>query len=104
MQLDIQSRSFKLTAALKQAIKRSLSPLDQRYGSQLSRVQVRLSDINGVRGGVDKRCLIVLEAGRRHTVVAKAISADMYQAISQAGRRAEAALRQTRKRRKLKRL
>lgn len=89
MHLDIQSRSFKLTQALLQAVTRSLNPLRHRFGSRLRRIQVRLSDVNGLRGGVDKHCLIVMEGGRRKTIVAQALSADMYQAITQAGRRAE---------------
>ena len=44
------------------AIESSLS----RFQDQLTRVEVHLSDINGPKGGVDKRCVIeVRPAGRQ---------------------------------------
>ncbi|MDX1497623.1 MAG: HPF/RaiA family ribosome-associated protein [Salinisphaeraceae bacterium] len=92
MQVDIQARPFKLTGGLKHAVRNSLKPLRKRFGDALHRVQVRLDDINGKRGGIDKQCLIVVDAGQRQTVVARALSEDLYQSISMAGQRAERAL------------
>ena len=92
MHIDIQARPFKLTSGLRHAIKNSLRPMHRRFGDALQRIQVRLDDINGQRGGIDKQCLIVVNAGQRQTVVARALSEDLYQSISLAGQRAERAL------------
>lgn len=104
MHIDIQARSFSLTTALGGAVTRSIKPLQRRFGSRLRRIRVRLSDVNGQRGGTDKRCLIVVEGSRRKKVVAQALSSDMYQAITQAGRRAEQAFAQLYAKPKLKKI
>ncbi|MFT5063785.1 MAG: putative sigma-54 modulation protein [Gammaproteobacteria bacterium] len=93
MQLDVQSRPFKLTSALKASVSRSLSGIDERFGERVNKVIVRMDDINGKRGGVDKRCRIVSDLKAQQTVVAEALSNDLYQSISIAARRAKAALR-----------
>lgn len=58
MQIDIQARSFPLTNALRryaeQKLKSALSCCEDHF--QL--VVIRLSDINGPRGGKDKHCHI----------------------------------------------
>lgn len=92
MQVDIQARPFKLTGGLQNAIGKCLRPLKRRFGHSLHKIQVRLDDVNGDKGGIDKRCLIVVEAHPRQTVVAHALSDDMYQSIALAGHRAERAL------------
>jgi putative sigma-54 modulation protein len=92
MQINVQSRPFKLTPALKASVSSHLSGVESRFGSRIGNVLVRMDDINGSRGGVDKRCRIVIDARPRQTVVAEALSADMYESISIAARRVEAAL------------
>lgn len=54
---------------------------------------MRLSDINGPRGGVDKTCDIRLDAGLPHAVVIRERQASIYAAIAYAMDRAERALR-----------
>ena len=92
MQVDIQARPFKLTGGIRHAVKNSLKPMQKRFGDVMHKIQVRLDDINGQRGGIDKQCLIVVDAGHRQTVVARALTDDLYQSISIAGHRAERAL------------
>ena len=53
MQLDIQARNFQLTKALRNYIKRRLGFALSSKNNHIQRVQVRLSDINGPRGGAD---------------------------------------------------
>lgn len=48
---------------------------------------VRLDDINGSHGGVDKRCSIVARLKDRRTVVARAVHQDLYAAIDWAAAR-----------------
>ena len=95
MQVNAQARPFKLTPALQDSVMRSLSTVERRFGDRIKKVTVRMDDINGHRGGVDKRCRIVIDARPRQTVVVEALSEDMYQSISQATKRAESALGRT---------
>jgi ribosome-associated translation inhibitor RaiA len=56
--------------------------------SYIQRVKMRLSDINGPRGGADKRCHIQVVLSGLPDIVIEDIEADMYVAISRAADRA----------------
>ena len=101
MQLDLQSRPFTMTAALKHAVRTQLARLQARFGDWLHYARVRLEDVNGPRGGVDKRCRMVFGLPQMQPIVVQARSEDMYQAIHQASRRAEQALDRELNRRRL---
>ena len=77
----ISARGFTTTAALKDYIGRRLNFAFDRYAARIRRVQVRLSDINGPRGGSDKRCKLVVEMADRPAIVVEDTSADLYMAI-----------------------
>ncbi len=98
MNLDLQSRPFPITPALADAVETQLETIAQRFGSRVSSISVRLDDVNGKRGGIDKRCRIVVRMARHRSVVGQALSDDLYHAISLAARRAETALGRRRER------
>jgi len=58
MQINVQALNFDLTPALRQHTERRLHFALGRASGQISRLTVRLSDLNGPRGGEDKRCLL----------------------------------------------
>ena len=58
MQINVQALNFDLTPALRQHTERRLHFVLGRANGQISRLTVRLSDLNGPRGGEDKRCLL----------------------------------------------
>jgi hypothetical protein len=60
MQIDIQSNGFTLTEALREYTHRRLCFALVHCEETIRRVTVRLSDINGPRGGTDKCCHIQL--------------------------------------------
>ena len=62
-----------------------------RIASPLDRVAISISDDNGPRGGVDKRCRIVLSGS--HRTIAEAVDADPYAAVDRACERLAHALR-----------
>lgn len=100
MQIDIQARNFSLTPALRSHVERRLSfALSTRY-QHIERIEVRLSDINGPRGGNDKCCLIQVKLPQLSVVVIEDTEADLYVAIDRAADRASrtVARRLTRKR------
>lgn len=92
MQLDIQSQGFTLTAGLHDYVTKRLA-YSLGHGDQaITRVIVRLSDINGPRGGDDKRCLIEVRLKQLPAVVIADTEADLYLAIDRASDRASRTL------------
>jgi putative sigma-54 modulation protein len=85
VKLDIQARGFSLTEALLDTIERRADDFQASFPDQRPQIQVRLFDINGNRGGIDKGCLLHARLGRAHeTVVASDVDSDMYRAIGSA--------------------
>ena len=67
MRMMIHARKIALPPALRNHVERRLGFALGRFGNRLDRVTVWLEDLNGPRGGVDKRCRIeasVLRSGR----------------------------------------
>ena len=87
MQLDIRGRNMRLTPALLDHIERRLRFAVGRFTTRLGRVAVRIDDLNGPRGGVDKRCHIHLELAGR-TLSIDEVDADLYVAVARAAERA----------------
>lgn len=87
MQIDIQSRGFPLTEALRQHCERRLRFALGPASGKLRSVAVRLSDVNGPRGGVDKRCTIRAIAPGAPPVVIAQYETDIYVAIDRAADR-----------------
>ena len=48
----------------------------RRLAWMVSRAQVQLSDVNGPRGGVDKRCQVMLKTNRRSILVISSTASD----------------------------
>ncbi len=85
MQIDVQARGFTLTPALAAAARRAARVAATHSGDKLRSVQVRLFDVNGARGGIDKGCMVSARVGSlSRTVVATSFDADLYRAIAQA--------------------
>ncbi len=58
MQINIQAHNFPLTNSLRGYIKRRLGFTLSARGDHIQRVIVRLTEIDGPRGCVNKHCLI----------------------------------------------
>jgi ribosomal subunit interface protein len=88
MQVSIQSSSFTLTDALRNHVQTRLGFTFSRARNRVRLVQVRLSDLNGPRGGIDKRCLVKVCMEGLTDVVVEDVQPDMYHAIDRAADRA----------------
>jgi ribosome-associated translation inhibitor RaiA len=64
-----------------------------RCSERIYRIRVTLGDVNGPRGGDDKRCQIHVDLGRLPGVVAENKDADLYAAISRSTLRAARAVK-----------
>ena len=92
MQIDIQTRGFRLTEGLRtQAERRVRFALGSTSGRVRS-VVMRLADENGPRGGVDKRCTIRANLPGGPPVIIEQQEADLYVAIDRAADRAARAV------------
>ncbi len=88
MQTDIHARGFSMTDAIENHVHRRLGFNFSYASNRVRRVHVRLSDLNGPRGGVDKRCLVEVRLEGLPVVVVEDIQSDMYTAIDRAVGRA----------------
>jgi len=87
MQMDIQSQGFTLTDGLSDYLKKRLIYALNHGDEYISRVTVRLSDINAPRGGADKRCFIEVRLKQKTAVAIEDTEADFYVAIDRAAER-----------------
>jgi ribosomal subunit interface protein len=88
MQIDIQARQFSLTDALRNHAERRLRLALTCFDDHIQRVAMQLSDINGPRGGADKRCHLQVMLTGLPDVVVEDTEADLYIAINRATDRA----------------
>ncbi len=88
MQIDIYANGFTTTGALRAHVARRLQYAFGCCAERISRIMVRLSDINGPRGGVDKRCQIQVRLATLADVVIEDTEVDLYVAIDRAAERA----------------
>jgi ribosome-associated translation inhibitor RaiA len=84
MKIDVQARRFTLTEALRRAVHREIARLTQALDAGITRVSVRLFDVNGVRGGLDKGCLVHARFTDGTSIVASDVDADLYRSVPSA--------------------
>jgi len=88
MQIDIQARNFILTEAIRLYTERRLGFALGVRDEYIQRVIVRLSDINGPRGGSDKCCQVHVVLTHLADVIIEDTETDLYVAIDRATDRA----------------
>jgi ribosome-associated translation inhibitor RaiA len=87
MKVDVRMHNADLADAVRiYATRRILFTLG-RLASHIGRVRVRISDTNGVRGGVDQCCNIGVELLPSGKVVLEQVNADLFTAIDRAAER-----------------
>ncbi len=104
MRVEIQAKGFKLTKGLMQHTQHRLACDLDWARDHVSCVTVRLSDINGPRGGEDMRALVQVVMPGGQPVVVEDVKSDLYMAIDRAMERAgRAVVRRVTKGRDLRR-
>ena len=88
MKIDIQARHFSLTEALHKHAERRLHIALTCCDEHIVKVIMRLSDINGPRGGSDKHCHLQIVLAGLPDVVIEDTELDLYVAINRASERA----------------
>jgi ribosome-associated translation inhibitor RaiA len=81
-------------------VRRKLGTKLGKFARAIERVSVRIEDVNGPRGGVDKRCRIKVVLSGLPSVVIEQRHASLQAAVDGALRRTESAVRQSVQRRR----
>jgi hypothetical protein len=87
MRTEIRIRGLLDTMELRSHAQRQLNFHLRRFSSALHEVLLRVTDVNGPKGGVDKRCQIVARLERGGSVTISVSSADARGAIDHAAER-----------------
>ena len=82
--IDLRSPNLPISVALREHVVRRLDFALRRFSHRIDRIVVRIVDVNGPRGGPDKRCRIVAHLERAQVVLVEATDSDAYVAVSQA--------------------
>ena len=84
MRFDIRIQKLDLHQEVSRYIERRLRLSLSRLVSRLGAVNVRVFDVNGPRGGIDKCCRITAHLVPSETVVLQEVNADLFAAIDRA--------------------
>ena len=84
MKIDVRFRGLEPSDALRNHAVRRIHFQLSRFGHEISSVLVRISDVNGPKGGVDKQCQVSVRGRRLSDVIVDDLSGDAHSAIDMA--------------------
>lgn len=88
MRIDIRANGFALTEPVREYAVRRLRYALARAVEQVQRVAVHLGEVEGPRGGTDKRCRVQVTLKGGADLVVDDVESDLYAAIDRATSRA----------------
>lgn len=100
MRLEMRGVNFDLADDLKHHIERRLGYALSRFADRIDRLSVHLADINGPRGGIDKRCRIAVNLVPRGAVMVEGTGDNPFTLISDSAKRARRSVRRLLERRR----
>lgn len=89
MNLDVRGVNVPVSRAVEGHVERRFGASLRRFFGRVERVTVRLMDLNGPRGGTDKRVRVAVGIAGAPDVVVQESSSDVYRAIDAAAARAK---------------
>ena len=92
MRTAIQVRNSDLTDELREHVEHRLAFALSQFPEHIRDVVVVLSDINGPKGGIDKRCSLRVRLNGRSDIVIEETEADFHVAVDRAADRAKRTL------------
>lgn len=95
MRLLVRPKKFSLSEELRECLELRMRFALSRFVGRIRDVVVRLEDLNGPKGGLDKRCQVVVSLTPRGKVSIEEIDADFPAAIARAADRAGRAVART---------
>jgi len=88
MQIEIRFRGIESSPRLREHVVRRIEIHLGRFDAALAFVRVRVEDVNGPKGGVDKRCQFELRGRRFGAAIIEERSDDEWAAVGAAALRA----------------
>jgi ribosome-associated translation inhibitor RaiA len=88
MFIDTRAIGFSLTEPIVRHVEARFESALGPFARWILKVTVRLDDVNADRGGIDKRCAVVVAMRRHGVAVAEAVDEDLYRAVDEAASRA----------------
>jgi ribosome-associated translation inhibitor RaiA len=101
MRIEMRGVKLELGDDLREHVERRLRFALGRLAGRIDRLMVRLSDVNGPRGGTDKTCRISVALIPRGVVIVEGSGDDEFTLASLAAKRAGRAVRRELERRRL---
>ncbi|HKV78719.1 MAG TPA: HPF/RaiA family ribosome-associated protein [Candidatus Sulfotelmatobacter sp.] len=92
MRLEIRIQKVDLPKEVERYIARRLQFCLGRFDVRIRSITVRIFDINGPRGGADKRCRVAVHLIPSGVIVVEEVHADLFAAIDRCTERAGQAL------------
>ena len=88
MVVELKGLGIELSPALENYVNEQIvEPLRRIYDREGPHLEIELSDDNGTKGGLDKRCRITFEMPHTRTINVSQMSEDIYKSIDLAARR-----------------
>ncbi|MEJ2009366.1 MAG: HPF/RaiA family ribosome-associated protein [Acidobacteriota bacterium] len=104
MELELRVRGTYFLDALRDYAERRLRFSVRRLNPRIKRLRVSVEDVNGPRGGVDKRCRIVADISPSGNLVIEETDTRAHEAVDRAADRLRRNVRRELKRRQSRRL
>lgn len=100
MHLEMRGVNYELKDALKDHIERRIRFALGRFADRIERLVVRISDMNGPRGGVDKHCRIAVALIPKGVVMVEGTGDDPFALVADAAKRTRQSVRRSLERRR----
>ncbi len=81
MKINVRCKGFPSSDHLAEHVSRKVHQHLSRFGHRVDAVETRLSDVNGPRGGRDKRCLVTVHVSGAPPIHVEELHQDFYAAI-----------------------
>lgn len=88
MRVELRARSITINDGLRAHAERRLRFALGRFGPSISRVCLRLDDVNGPRGGIDKSCRLLVGLVQGGEVIVEDADGDLRVLIDRSAERA----------------
>jgi len=92
MQIQIHAHNVESSAQLREHTLKGVRAQLNRFATRIVSVAVRIVDVNGPRGGADKRCQITVQLRTRNPITTDDLNTNVFAAVDRALTRAARAV------------
>jgi len=92
MKVQINAGDVQHSQAINAHVNQRAEAAFKRWAERVTRVEVHLRDLNASKGGADKRCTLEIRLAGHQPMAVEADARDLYEAVTEACRKAERAV------------